>query len=207
MYHLNRDSAPPWTKVTNIRSRTTREDSIGNAKHIKEDGHWVHPTTTCNRYAAQSDDENIDHLQKVATDSTRKPPPIFVSDVITTPLLLQLLDQIVKQSYEIKALARNKVRIQSKTPDSYRAIIKALDEENTAFHTYKPKHERDYSVVLKNMHFSINPADIQSEVEKLGHTVTNIYNIKQHLTKLLLPMFFVNLKPATNKDIYRVSQD
>jgi hypothetical protein len=87
------------------RSRTQQEDSIGNAKHIKEDSHWLHPTATHNRYSALSDDENVDHLQKVASDSTPKRPPIFVSDVITIPPLLQLLDQTVKQSYEIKALA------------------------------------------------------------------------------------------------------
>jgi ribosome-associated translation inhibitor RaiA len=128
-----------------------------------------------------------------------------VSDVITIPPLLQLLDQIVKQSYKIKVLAGNQVRIQPKTPDSYRAIIKALAEKNTAFHTYKPKYERNYRVVLKNMHFSINPADIQSKIEKLGHTITNIYNVKHHLTKLPLPMFFVDAKPATNnKDIFNV---
>jgi hypothetical protein len=55
------------------------------------------------------------------------------------------------------------------------------------------------------MHSSINPVDIQSEIEKLGHTVTNIYNIKHHLTKFPFPMFFVYLKPATNnKDIFNV---
>jgi hypothetical protein len=70
---------PTWTKVINKRSRTTQKDSIGNAKHIKEDSHWLHPTTTYNSYAAQLDDENIDHLQKVATDSTPKPHPIFVT--------------------------------------------------------------------------------------------------------------------------------
>jgi hypothetical protein len=32
------------------------------------------------------------------------------------------------------------------------------------------------------MHFSINTADSQSEIEKLGHTIT-----KHHLNKLLLP--------------------
>jgi hypothetical protein len=52
------------------------------------------------------------------------------------------------------------------------------------------------------MHFSINPEDIESGIEKLGHTVTNIYNIKHHLTKLPLPMFFVDLKPATNNKTY-----
>jgi hypothetical protein len=76
----------------------------------------------------------------------------------------------------------------------YTVAIKALVEKKTAFHTYKPKYERNYRVVLKNLHFSINPADIQSEIEKLEYTVTNIYNIKHHLTKLPLPIFFVDLK-------------
>jgi hypothetical protein len=47
---------------------------MADAKHVKEDSHWLHQTTTCNRYTALSDDENIHHLQKVATDSTPKPP-------------------------------------------------------------------------------------------------------------------------------------
>jgi hypothetical protein len=56
--------------------------------------------------------------------------------------------------------------------------------------------------MLKNMHYSINPADIKTEIQKLGHTVTNIWNIKQHRTKLPLSMFFVELKSApNNKDI------
>jgi hypothetical protein len=55
----------------------------------------------------------------------------------------------MKQQYEVKALPDNQVRIQPKTPDSYKAIIKALTEKNMTFHTYKPKDERNYRVVLK----------------------------------------------------------
>jgi hypothetical protein len=56
------------------------------------------------------------------------------------------------------------------------------------------------------MHFSINPEEIKTEIEKLGHMVTNIWNIKQYRTKLPLSMFFfVELKPApNNKDIFNV---
>jgi hypothetical protein len=100
------------------------------------------------------------------TDDSPKPPPIFVSDVTTIPPLIQLLDQTAFKLYEIKAPAHNQVKIQSKTPNNYRAIIKALTAKNTSFHTYKPKDERSYRVVHKNMHFSINPTDIQSEIEK-----------------------------------------
>jgi hypothetical protein len=88
----------------------------------------------------------------------------------------------VKKQYEVKALPDNQVRIQPKTPDSDRAIIEALAEQNTTGPTYHPKDKRNYIIVLKNMHCSINPADIQTEIEKLGHTVTNIFNIKHHST-------------------------
>jgi hypothetical protein len=55
------------------------------------------------------------------------------------------------------------------------------------------------------MPYSINPEEIKTEIENLGHTVTNISNIKQYRTKLPLSMFFVELKPAANyKDIFSV---
>jgi hypothetical protein len=55
------------------------------------------------------------------------------------------------------------------------------------------------------MHFSVDPADIKAEIENLGHTVINIWNIKQFRTKLTLSMFFVDLKPApNNKEIFLV---
>jgi hypothetical protein len=49
------------------------------------------------------------------------------------------------------------------------------------------------------MHHSINPQEIKTESEKLGHMITNIWNIKQYRTKLPLFMFFfLELKPASN---------
>jgi hypothetical protein len=55
------------------------------------------------------------------------------------------------------------------------------------------------------MDYSVNPDNIKSEIEKLGHKVANIWNIKQFQTKLQLSMFFVDLKPVpNNKDIFDV---
>jgi hypothetical protein len=84
--------------------------------------------TTHNCYSALSDYENVDH-QKVASDSTPKPPPIFVSDVITIPPLLQMLDQIVKQSYEIKALAGNQSESSPKHPIHTEPSLKPLPKK------------------------------------------------------------------------------
>jgi hypothetical protein len=119
--------------------------------------------------------------------------------------LIQLLEQIVFQQYEVKAVAQNQVKVQPKTSDSYRIITKALAEKRTQFHTYKVKEERTYRVMLKNMHYSIDPEEIKTEIANLGHTVTNIWNIKHYRTKQPLSMFFVDLKlTPNNKDIFNV---
>jgi hypothetical protein len=120
--------------------------------------------------------------------------------VTSIPPLFQLLEHIVPQLYEIKALAQNQVKIQPKTSDT-----KVLLDRNTQFHTYKPKEERTYRVVLKNMHYSIDPEEIKIEIAKLGHKVSNIWNVKHYLTKQPLSMFFVDLLLApNNKEIFNV---
>jgi DNA-binding protein H-NS len=55
-----------------------------------------------------------------------KLPPIYITDIKIISPLIQLLEQIEKQQYEIKALADNQVKVQPKTSESYRVIIKAL---------------------------------------------------------------------------------
>jgi hypothetical protein len=90
--------------------------------------------------------------------------------------LIELLEQIAIQQNEIKALADNQVKVQPKTSNFHTTIIKALSEKRAEFHTYNLKEESTYRIVLKNMHYSINPEEIKTEIEKLGHTVTNIRN-------------------------------
>jgi hypothetical protein len=59
---------------------------------------------------------------------------------------IQLLEEIAIQQYEVKALSYNQVKVQPKTSESYRIIIKILTEERTHSHTYKLKEERRYRV-------------------------------------------------------------
>jgi hypothetical protein len=87
---------------------------------------------------------------------------------------MQLLNQTAHQQYVITSLASNQVRVQPTTSDLYRSITHAHTENRVEFHTFKTKGERNYRVVLKNMHYSINPDDIKAEIEKLGHKVANV---------------------------------
>jgi hypothetical protein len=119
-----------------------------------------------------------------------------------TPLT-NLLNRIAKDNYKLKVLNFDQVKLQPNTSEGYTTITKALIEKKTEFHTYEPKSERNFRVVLKNMHYSVNTSDLKQAIEELCHTVENIWNIQHSRTKAPLPMFFIDLKPAvTKKTIY-----
>jgi hypothetical protein len=69
----------------------------------------------------------------------------------------------------------------------------------------KIKRRKKLQSRVKNMHYCINTDELKPAIEKLGHTVTNVWNAKQFRAKLPLSMFFVELKPApNNKEISSV---
>jgi hypothetical protein len=118
-----------WTKVSHKRGRPTQEEAPRQAKLIKESDHWLNQTPACNHYSALLEDESEDQQQTTDPRNTPKPPPIYVSDVTAIPPLVQLLEQIAKLQYEIKALTGNQVKVQTKTSESYRTITKPLAEK------------------------------------------------------------------------------
>jgi hypothetical protein len=75
------------------------------------------------------------------------------------------LPETVRNSTELRNL-------QPKTSESHRTIIKSLAKKRMKFHTYKLKEK--VRVVLKNIHYSVNPEETKTETEKLGNMVTNI---------------------------------
>jgi hypothetical protein len=152
-----------WTTATSKRGCLTQDGTPKDSKLTKLADHWLNPTTTSNRFTALQPAETQDNNPPPGKEDTPKPPSIYSTDVTIIPPLLQLLDQITPNLFEVKALAQNQVKVQPKPPDSYRLITKAILDCNTQFHTFKLKEERTYRVVLKNMHYSIAPEDIKQK--------------------------------------------
>lgn len=191
-----------WQTVTDKKRLRNSPQIIGRLKQAKVSEYWLSaPVTTNNRFDALSDTEH----ETVRQEKSIKPPPIFVDKVSNIQPLIKFLNDVVKDCYEIKILKGEQVKIQPKTIENYTTIVKELKLKNTKFHTYKPKQDRSYRIVLKNIHASTDIAELKQAIKEQGHTVTNIWNIKHNHTKKPLPIFYVELKPnSENKRIYNI---
>ncbi|KAL4111884.1 hypothetical protein QTP88_015760 [Uroleucon formosanum] len=74
-----------------------------------------------------------------------------------------------------------------------------------SFHSYQQYDKRSLRVVIRNLHPSTSTEDIITSLSELGHQVTHVHNIKRSSDKSPLPLFFVDLKKATNNmDLYKI---
>lgn len=200
---LNRSA---WQKVERKKRVRSPEEITPILKQTKINDYWLNkPTQTNNRFDSLSEENTNDPVIQDNETSGPKPPPIFVSGVEDINPLIEVLNNIAKDNYIIKSLSNDEVKIQPKVSEKYTAIVAALMERKTDFHTYKPKQDRSFRVVLKNLHPSTDVTELSAEIQALGHEVTHIWNIKQNITKKSLPMFYVYLKPKeNNKEIYNI---
>jgi hypothetical protein len=109
------------------------------------------------------------------------------------------------ETYIAKALPNNTIKIMPNTPETYRKLIQHVRDEKIIHHTYQLKQERAYRIVIRDLHHSIPTSDIAEELNKKGHKVRNMINVKHRVTKEPLPLFFVDLEPqSNNKEIYNL---
>ena len=114
-----------------------------------------------------------------------------------------LAENLEEEQCYCKALLNETAKINVNTFESYRKLIKRLQNDKIVHHTNQIRQERAYRMVLRNLHHSIPPNEIQAEFESLGHKVWNVLNIRHRVTKEPLPLYFVDSEPQdNNKNIY-----
>jgi hypothetical protein len=88
-----------------------------------------------------------------------------------TENISQIIDQ---EAYHTKTFSDNTVKINSYQPETYRKLIRHLEEEKIIDHSYQLKQERAYRVVIRNLHHSPPTTDIISEQGNKGHKERNV---------------------------------
>jgi Associated with zinc fingers len=186
----------PQRQSKRQRDTTTPSPKAHGDKRIKPSNY--------NRYAplAESTQETSNTGSKAQRVS--RPPPIFLHGVIDVPKMIQCIERVIKrEEYTYKVVSGKQVRIMTGTMEAYKRLLDFLRKEKLIAHTFRPKDDKDYRIVLRNIHPTIPQEEIKEAIEQLGHKVRGISNIKHRVSKKPLPLFFINLEPReNNKDIY-----
>lgn len=206
----NKNAKPDneWQKITHKKRKQESPQSGKNKKkQATGNNYWLSKTPKNTNQFAVLDSENEPLPSSNPPEKVFKPPPIFVDKVSNIQPLIALLSETVPNEYEIKTLRKQQVKIQPKTHETYKRIVSELEQKNTEFYTYKPKCERGFKVIMRNMHPSIDTQCLKNELSRLGHEVTNIWNIKSRYKKEPLPLFeLVLVSKPNNKDIYSITK-
>ncbi|KAM0734111.1 Nucleic-acid-binding protein from transposon X-element [Formica fusca] len=171
-----------------------------NQRQPKIDTYWLSsPVQTSNRFDALEKEDQ--QTQQTELDSPEekmpKPPPIYVDRVSNIQPLTDLLKDTVNGEFEIKILKAEEVKIQPRTTQAYSTIVKELQNKGTEFHTYRLKQDRNFRVVLKNIHPSTDASQLKTAIEILGHQVTNLWNIRSRSTKKPLCSWLISSQAST----------
>lgn len=210
--HINNYERPKWQVVRNNNNKRKSQnlDSQLRMKLVKTS---EVPTTRSNYYSplAMDADQNEEAIAETTPQVNNKkvdpkPPPVFIQGVMNYQEMISSILTVVKEDdYICRSLANNVVKINPKTIDSYRNLVKFLRSNNIVFHTYQAKQDKAYRVVIRHIHHSVPTSEIKEELEALGFKVRNIINVLKRSTKDPLNLFFVDLEPAdNNKKIYEV---
>lgn len=198
-----------WQSVINKNGKRANEESPCLNKQRKQA--MIHR----NRFDILSDDDN-DELEtgensnmeanEATVSNIPKPPPLIIPGVVNISEMISSISKVIsKKGFSYKSSKDGQIRLLINNIDSYRKIVKLLEAGKISYHTYQPKQERSYRIVLKGLHHSTPIEDIKNEITLLGHEVRNVFNVKSRVTKQPLSMFFIDLEPRkNNKEIYEL---
>jgi hypothetical protein len=115
-------------KVSFKRGRSAQDEIKKERKKVeeansKEGEYWLNQHSASSRYTAVIKEESEDQEHKTGPENTPKPPPLYTNGVKYISSLIQPLEEIAKQQYEIKALSDNQVKVQHKTLKCYGKIV------------------------------------------------------------------------------------
>ena len=177
-----------------LSSSSDDEEECENDNHIeKEPG------------GLQNKKDSNSPNNKESRKTEPKPPPIYIQNVETISPLKSEISKIAQNMFEFKILNNGEVKVQLQNSVHYRETVKMLKSKNTEYYTYKPKNERGFKVILRNMHYSADSDEIKQELSLMNHKVLNIYNILQRGSKRPTSLFSVELETSpNNKEIYGI---
>lgn len=161
-----------------------------------------------NKFSVLSQNEDTDMETNEANEIVSKlPPPIFIKTRVQNyRQFCEKIKNIIEPTDDFTCKSSTEsIKINTTSPSAYRSIIKYLKDAKAEFFTYQLKENKPYRIVIRNLHPTTSPDYIKEELEKEGYQVRNVTNALHRVSKIKLPLFFVDLEPALhNKNIFEL---
>lgn len=169
---------------------------------------------TTNRYEvlAQNENENNsddpgdnDISEHDAELLVKLPPPIYIKGVLDFQGLCTKLIELIGVDNFICKSTIDRLKIQTKHPESYRTTIQLLKENKAEYHTYQLKEDKPLRVVIRNLHPSTKTETIKEELLIRHFDIRQVTNVLHKNSKIPLPLFFIDLEPVEkSKEIFQL---
>jgi len=193
-----RKRSPPPPEI----NQQTKKNKNKNDKKSEVLNSQVAPNAlTNNRFAPLSNLNDKEASSSNQAPKELKPPPIYLRERSSNVLIASLARLVGNENFYVTALTRgnmHETKIQVKSEDKYRIVVKEFETNNKNFYTYQLKSSKGLTVVIKGIDPDVDPNEIKDALGDLGFhakSVTNIINKK----KLPQPMFRIELLPGTAK--------
>lgn len=135
----------------------------------------------------------------IAQKAQPKPPPIVLRDIISINELLLCIEEVCSLSnLQVKSSMGESLRIYADDSDTYRKIVRQLEEMKIELHSYQLKEDKPFRVVVRGLHYSQIHIQIAVELKYLGHSVLTIHNPISKKTGERMNLFFINIEAKDN---------
>jgi len=202
---LNSPGLSPKPKISNHQNNSQTIFSTPN----RFSPLYSDTINTKTRLNNTSNDNEIVDDEMVDNDviNIKAPPPIFIKSTINNyQAFCEEISNLQAPSLEFSCkTTSNSLKLNTSNPNSYRTVIKYLKQKNVNFYTFQLHDDKPYRVVIRNLHPTTAVDFIKEDLGNHGFLTRNITNVLHYQSKAPLPLFFVDLEPATNnKDIFEL---
>lgn len=197
-----------WTEVVSpkFHKRLNSDKQSQLSKTIKTTANTQF--SSHNKFSVLSQNDDTDMEINEANEVVSKlPPPIFIKTKIQNyQQFCENIKNIIEPTDDFTCKSSTEaIKINTTSSNAYRSIIKYLKDANAEFFTYQLKENKPYRIVIRNLHPTTSPDYIKEELEKEGFQARNVTNALHRVSKIKLPLFFVDLEPALhNKNIFEL---
>lgn len=146
-------------------------------------------------------ERNISDSQQIVSKKTKLPPPIVVDGIKNFHELHEQLNSII-EGFQIKIINNEVIKINVRDSDSYRLVIKILEEKNLQFHSYENKQDRPIKVIVNKLHHSFKPESIVKELKTRGFKILEATPKLKFKDKKPLDMFMLSFEK--DEDINKI---